>query len=253
MSNPSLLGLVISGGYSAAWEPADNADTESHFLVAGYPNGRHRTGRCAPVPPRSARLASSTTRPVLIRPGHGSGSSMPLPIPCVRAAWYLSPAWGREHRSFRSSSERSRSGCSEPPLSLSSRWVRCRRPLHGQRRAKGRGGQARRGFEPRQGALRCGGEPLIGGAERPGSCVARAMVPFALLVHPHHWQGGQCTRIEPQRVEHCEISCDELAEFCGCPVGALRFSRVVPLPTGMAMRTVCKPLLALILLDKSVA
>jgi hypothetical protein len=52
-------------------------------------------------------------------------------------------------------------------------------------------------------------------------------------------------------VKHFEISCDELAELCGCPVGALRFSRVVPLPTGMAMRTVCKPLLALILLDKS--
>jgi len=202
--------------------------------------------------PRSARLASSTTRPVLIRLGHGSGSSMPLPIPCVCAAWYLSPAWGREHRSSRSSAERSRSGCSEPPFSLSSRWVRCRRPLHGQRRAKGRG-QARRGFEPRQSALRCGVEPLIGGAEPSGVLRCSRIVPSALLVHPHHWQGGQCTLIELQRVEHWEISCDELAEFCGCPMGALRFSRVVPLPTGMAVRTACKPLLALILLDKSAA
>ena len=54
------------------------------------------------------------------------------------------------------------------------------------------------------------------------------MVPSILLVHRHEWHGGQCTRIEPQPVEHWEISCAELAEFCGCPVGALRFARVGP-------------------------
>ena len=59
------------------------------------------------------------------------------------------------------------------------------------------------------------------------------MVPSILLVHRHQWsghewQGGQCTRIEPQPVEHWELSSDELAGFCGCPVDALRFSRVGP-------------------------
>jgi hypothetical protein len=59
------------------------------------------------------------------------------------------------------------------------------------------------------------------------------MVPSVLLVHRHQWhghkwQGGQCTRIEPQPVEHWELSSDELAGFCGCPVDALRFSRVGP-------------------------
>jgi hypothetical protein len=54
------------------------------------------------------------------------------------------------------------------------------------------------------------------------------MVPSILLVHRHEWQGGQCTRIEPQPVEHWELSSDELAGFCGCPVDALRFSRVGP-------------------------
>ena len=39
-------------------------------------------------------------------------------------------------------------------------------------------------------------------------------------------QGGQCTRIEPQPVEHWELSRSELAGFCGCPVEALGFSRV---------------------------
>jgi hypothetical protein len=39
-------------------------------------------------------------------------------------------------------------------------------------------------------------------------------------------QGGQCTRIEPQPVEHWELCSDELAGFCGCPVAALHFSRV---------------------------
>jgi hypothetical protein len=59
------------------------------------------------------------------------------------------------------------------------------------------------------------------------------MVPSILLVrrhqwHGHEWQGGQCTRIEPQPVEHWELSRSELAGFCGCPVDALRFSRVGP-------------------------
>ena len=59
------------------------------------------------------------------------------------------------------------------------------------------------------------------------------MVPSVLPVHRHQWhghewQGGQCTRIEPQPVEHWELSSDELAGFCGCPVGALGFSRVGP-------------------------
>ena len=59
------------------------------------------------------------------------------------------------------------------------------------------------------------------------------MVPSVLLVHRHQWQGhewqgGQCTRIEPLPVEHWELSRSELAGFCGCPVGALRFSRVGP-------------------------
>ena len=52
------------------------------------------------------------------------------------------------------------------------------------------------------------------------------MVPSILLVHRHQWSGGQCTRIEPKPVEHWELSSAELAEFCGCSVGALRFSRV---------------------------
>jgi hypothetical protein len=59
------------------------------------------------------------------------------------------------------------------------------------------------------------------------------MVPSILLVHRHQWhghkwQGGQCTRIEPQPVAHWELSRSELAGFCGCPVDALRFSRVGP-------------------------
>ena len=59
------------------------------------------------------------------------------------------------------------------------------------------------------------------------------MVPSILLVHRHQWlghewQGGQCTRIEPKPVAHWELSRSELAGFCGCPVDALRFSRVGP-------------------------
>ncbi len=54
------------------------------------------------------------------------------------------------------------------------------------------------------------------------------MVPSVLLVHRHQWSGGQCTRIEPQPVAHWELSCPELAGFCGCPVDAMRFSRVGP-------------------------
>jgi hypothetical protein len=66
-----------------------------------------------------------------------------------------------------------------------------------------------------------------------GPAFARAMVPSVLLVHRHQWQGhewsgGQCTRIEPQRVEHWELSSDELAGLCGCPVRALGFSKVGP-------------------------
>ena len=34
-------------------------------------------------------------------------------------------------------------------------------------------------------------------------------------------QGGQCTRIEPQPVEHWKLCSDELAGFCGCTVAAL--------------------------------
>ena len=54
------------------------------------------------------------------------------------------------------------------------------------------------------------------------------MVPSVLLVHRHEWPGGQVTRIEPQPVEHWELSRSELAGFCGCPVDALRFARVGP-------------------------
>jgi hypothetical protein len=59
------------------------------------------------------------------------------------------------------------------------------------------------------------------------------MVPSVLLVrrhqwHGHEWQGGQCTRIEPRQVQHWQLSFAELAGFCGCPVDALRFSRVGP-------------------------
>jgi len=54
------------------------------------------------------------------------------------------------------------------------------------------------------------------------------MVPSVLLVHRHQWSGGQCTRIQPQPVEHWQHSHSELAEFCGCPAEALRFSRVGP-------------------------
>jgi hypothetical protein len=54
------------------------------------------------------------------------------------------------------------------------------------------------------------------------------MVPSMLLVHRHQWQGGQCTRIEPQPVEQWELSRFELAGFCGCPLRALGFSRVGP-------------------------
>jgi hypothetical protein len=61
-----------------------------------------------------------------------------------------------------------------------------------------------------------------------GPAFARAMVPSVLLVHRHQWSGGQCTRIQPQPVEHWQHSHSELAEFCGCPAEALRFSRVGP-------------------------
>jgi hypothetical protein len=54
------------------------------------------------------------------------------------------------------------------------------------------------------------------------------MVPSVLLIHRHQWQSGQCTRIEPQPVERWELSCDQLAGICGCPVEALGFSRVGP-------------------------
>jgi len=47
--------------------------------------------RPSPPLPRSARLASSTRRPVLIRPGHRSGSSMALPSRCGLAACCTSP------------------------------------------------------------------------------------------------------------------------------------------------------------------
>jgi hypothetical protein len=62
---------------------------------------------------RSARLASSTRRPVLIRPGHGSGSLMPLPIPCALAAWCRSPLSASGRWSSRCSAERSPSGSSD--------------------------------------------------------------------------------------------------------------------------------------------
>ena len=38
-------------------------------------------------------------------------------------------------------------------------------------------------------------------------------------------QGGQCTRIEPQPVEHWKLCSDELAGFCSCPVAALHSLR----------------------------
>ena len=54
------------------------------------------------------------------------------------------------------------------------------------------------------------------------------MVPSILLIHRHEWHGGQCTRIEPLQVEQWALSRSELAGFCGCPVAALRLSRVGP-------------------------
>jgi hypothetical protein len=59
------------------------------------------------------------------------------------------------------------------------------------------------------------------------------MVPSILLIHRHEWhghewQGGQCTRIEPLQVEQWALSRSELAGYCGCPVAALRCSRVGP-------------------------
>jgi hypothetical protein len=59
------------------------------------------------------------------------------------------------------------------------------------------------------------------------------MVPSILLIHRHQWsghqrQGGQITRIEPLQVEQWALSRSELAGFCGCPVAALRLSRVGP-------------------------
>ena len=60
------------------------------------------------------------------------------------------------------------------------------------------------------------------------------MVPSILLIHRHEWQGGhewpggQVTRIEPLQVEQWALSRSELAGFCGCPVAALRLSRVGP-------------------------
>ena len=46
--------------------------------------------------------------------------------------------------------------------------------------------------------------------------------------HGHEWPGGQSTRIEPLQVEQWALSRSELAGFCGCPVAALRCSRVGP-------------------------
>ena len=56
------------------------------------------------------------------------------------------------------------------------------------------------------------------------------MPPGACLLHraAREQRGGQCTRIEPQPVEHWELSSAELAGLCGCPVDALHFSRVGP-------------------------
>ena len=41
------------------------------------------------------------------------------------------------------------------------------------------------------------------------------------------WQGCQCTRIDPQPVEHEEQSSNQLTGFCDCPVGALGYSSTV--------------------------
>jgi len=46
--------------------------------------------------------------------------------------------------------------------------------------------------------------------------------------HGHGWHGGQVTRIEPLPLAHRELSGAELAGLCGCPLQALRFSRVGP-------------------------
>ena len=108
--------------------------------------------RPSPPPSPSARSASSAIRRGLIRPGHGSGSLMPLPIPCALAAWCLSPPPSKGRWSSRSSAGRSPSGSSEPQLPLSPRSA----PLP----------QA-----------------------PPGSCVACAMVPSVFLVHRHQWHG----------------------------------------------------------------
>jgi hypothetical protein len=59
------------------------------------------------------------------------------------------------------------------------------------------------------------------------------MVPSILLIHRHEWHGhewpgGQVTRIEPLQVEQWALSRSELAGFCGCPLAALRCSRVGP-------------------------
>jgi hypothetical protein len=40
------------------------------------------------------------------------------------------------------------------------------------------------------------------------------MVPSVQQVQRHEWHGGQCTRIEPQPVEHWKLLRSELAGFC---------------------------------------
>ena len=185
--------------------------------------------RPSPPLPSSARLASSTTRQGLIRPGHGSGSLMPLPIPCALAAWCLSPQPSKGRWSSRSSAGRSPSGSSESQLTLIFQWAPLPQapPWSAPRQGSGPGSPRFdlrrwraepgrwRALDRRHGTLR-------------GPAFARAMVPSVLLVHRHQWHSGQCTRIQPRHVERWDLSRSELAEFCGCPVDALRFSRMGP-------------------------
>jgi len=121
-----------------------------------------------PPPSPSARSASSTIRRGLIRPGHGSGSLMPLPIPCALAAWCLSPQPSKGRWSSRSSAGRSPSGSSEPQLPLSPRSAPLPQapPWSAPRQGSGPGSPP---FDLRRCcAERGGGEPLSGGTEPSG-------------------------------------------------------------------------------------
>lgn len=54
------------------------------------------------------------------------------------------------------------------------------------------------------------------------------MVPSSLLIRRHEYKHGQFSRIDPLKVSGWLLSPIELAGHCGCPIEALRFSRVGP-------------------------